>query len=309
MKPTASASVLSVVGLAFTLCSGSPALSHETPTCSEETPSEAAEPRAEEPRGWMMQFAPPSDFYPHYIADPIRSQSALTLLGMTDSEIPEAGDLRFGLRLGGRYSFVRWYRPGTPDLGFQLDFEGGFTSHFDIDNSLDIIGWDGFFGLQLSWKPSPRWAFRVGTLHDSAHVGDEYAERNGRRRVVYTRNELILGASYQLSSRWRTYGEVGWQVDPEGLQEPWRAQTGIEYMGARRFLGDRVGWYGALDLKFYEETDWDAGITGQIGFFLPTGHGTNRWRLALELRDGRSVLGEFFLRDERYLGTGLYFDF
>lgn len=67
---------------------------------------------------------PEADFYPHYIADPLTSQSALIVAGVTDSSIPETGDARFILRLGGSFPLFRRHPADEQQTGLQLDFEG-----------------------------------------------------------------------------------------------------------------------------------------------------------------------------------------
>jgi Protein of unknown function (DUF1207) len=259
--------------------------------------------------GRAIEWMPPADFYPQYIADPLRPQSALKILYMTDSEIPETGSSRFGLHLGGRFGLVRWHPEGQPDRGWQLDFEGGFFGQFDMANSLDNIGWDGLFGLYLSWLPSPDLGLRVGTKHDSAHVGDEYSERTGRPRIGYTREELVAGVSWRPAPKWRIYAEGGFGYGLDEFQDPGRLQAGAEIFGARRFWKERMSWYAAVDLQSYQENDWSVRSAIQLGFMLPTGRGTSRYRLALELIHGRSVMGEFAFRDETSVGVGWYFDF
>lgn len=257
----------------------------------------------------VMMLIPPSNFYPEYIADPMRAQSAITFLYIDHSEIPNTGNTRFCLRLGGRWGLLRIHPEGEPDSGLQLDFEGGFFGHFDMDYSLDNIGWDGIFGLLLSWKPRPDLGFRIGTLHDSPHVGDEYAERTGRKRIGSTREEVIAGASWNFTPQWRVYTEGGYGYNLENFQDPWRLQAGVEYLSERRFWKGRILWYAALDLRAYEENNWNVRSTAQLGFILPTGRGTSRYRLAIEFCDGRSALSEYYFRKERYLGVGWYFDF
>lgn len=258
--------------------------------------------------GTVVVAFPDAEFYPQYIADPIRAQSALILQRATSVGIEDAGDARFLLRLGGRFSLVKWHPAGRPEVGWQLDFEGGFFGQFDVDNSLDNIGWDGLYGLLLSYKPSPDVGFRVGTLHDSAHVGDEYAERTGRRRVEATREEATFGASWRFAPRWQAYGEGGWAFGLEPFQEPLRLQAGLEWRGERRFWGAST-WYAALDVTAYQENDLDPRSTFQVGIVVPTDRGTNRYRFALEVTDGRSVLGEFPFDEETAVGVGWYFDF
>jgi len=261
------------------------------------------------PAATVWEFLPEAGFYPPYIADPIRPQSALMLIGVPSSDIPETGHGRFSLRLGGQFPIVALHPDRDPDRGWQLDFEGGFFGHFDTGYSLDNIGWDGVFGLLLDYKPRSDLAFRFGTMHDSAHVGDEYAERTGRSRVSYTREELVLGVSWQATRSWRTYFEVGSQFGGDDFQEPWRAQTGVEYLGRRLTPRMRASWYAALDLRAYQENDWHPRATGQVGLLIPTGRGRSRYRAAVEVASGRTVLGEFFLSSETYAGLGWYFDF
>jgi hypothetical protein len=259
--------------------------------------------------GPRVEWLPDAEFYPQYIADPLRPQSALKILYLADSEIPETGSSRFGLHLGGRFGLVRWHPDGRPDRGWQLDFEGGFFGQFDIGNSLDNIGWDGLFGLYLSWLPTADLGFRVGTKHDSAHVGDEYAERTGRQRIGYTREEFVAGVSWRPAAKWRIYAEGGYGYGLDDFQDPGRLQAGAEFFGARRFWKNRTSWYAAVDLQSFRENDWSVRSAVQLGLLLRTGRGTGRYRLALELVHGRSVMGEFAFRDETSVGVGWFFDF
>jgi hypothetical protein len=272
------------------------------------SPGSTESQRPEDGRRWWI--APPAEFYPYYIADPRRSQSALLLVGILSSEIPDSEGPRFATRLGGRFPLLRAHPESRPDLGWQIDFEAGFFAHFDIDYSLDNIGWDGLYGLTLSWKPKPGLAFRVGRLHDSAHVGDEYAERVGRERIGYTREEYVLGTSLKTAEVWHVYGEVGYAANElDDFQEPLRIQAGVERVGRRHFLDGRMRIYWATDLAATEERDWRITVTAQLGVMMPSGLGTTRYRFALEYGHGRSALGEFFFRDCSYLALGWYFDF
>lgn len=272
------------------------------------TESTPADPDPPSPRFVFAGF-PGTGLYPEYVADPLRAQSALVPVAVLDSEIPETGDARFVLRLGGRFSLFRVHPAGQPNRGLQLDFKGGFFGHFDVDYSLDNIGWDGLYGLLLSWKPSDALTFRVGTIHDSAHVGDEYAERTGRVRIGYTREEWVAGASWGPGERWRAYAELGWASSVDGDQEPLRIQLGSEAFGSKRFWNERASWYAAADVTTYEERDFDTRLTIQAGIVIRTGREDQRYRLALEYVTGRSVLGEFTMHEESTLGLGWYFDF
>jgi hypothetical protein len=243
--------------------------------------------------------------FPQYLADPLRPQGALMLVQALSSDIPESGHGRFLLRLGGTFPIVRRQPPGGG--GWQLDFEGGFFGVFDRDHSLDNVGWDGLYGLHLSWRTRSGLALKVGTRHDSAHVGDEYAERTGRRRIGYTREELVVAAS-RPAGGWELYAEAGYVVDLRPTQEPLRLQVGAQRVGPRRLFGGRSSPYAAGNATFYEERGWRPTTTLQAGLVFPTGRGRSRYRIAAELTHGPSVLGEFRGRDETFLAVGWYFD-
>lgn len=259
---------------------------------------------------WRMQLSPSGDLYPRYIADPRRPGFTIAAASFSDSDIPDAGDSRFILRLGGRYGFMRFYPEGRPDHGFQIDAEGGFFGHFDRDNSTDNIGWDGLYGLQLAWAGGGGLAVRFGLFHDSSHVGDEYAERTGRERIEYTRQEYRGGLSWRFAPGWRVYGEVGWGWDlrNEELMEAWRAQYGLEYESPFSLWSGRAGWYVATDIATYDEDDGDINFTLQGGLMYRLDELGRVYRIGLELYDGRSHIGEFFQHKERYVAFGFWFD-
>jgi hypothetical protein len=276
---------------------------------AEPAASPAVEGGALATQGETVWLVPPTGFYPPYLADPRRPQMAAMVLFMSESEIPEAGDNRFGIRLGGSPGIVRFHPAGDPTRGLQIDIEGGFYGQFDIDASLDVIGWDGLYGLYAAYKPRPELGFRFGGRHDSAHIGDEYIEKTDRERIRYTREELVAAVSWAMSARWRIYGDYGWAYTLRNDQERGRLQAGLEFRGQRQFWNDQFSWYGAVDVNCFEERDWSPAIAAQIGLLLPGGGGGTLYRFAFEFYTGRSLMGEFSFSDERYLSLGFYVDF
>jgi hypothetical protein len=259
--------------------------------------------------GWRFQFSPADDLYPVYVADPRRPTNSFDWM-IADREIPDTGDTRFGLRAGGRFAVGRFHREATPDRGFDIAIEAGFRGLFDFDNSWDLIGWDGVYGLHLGWAPARgRVVYRFALAHDSSHVGDEYAERTGRRRIDYTREEWLAGASAPLGRDFRIYGEAGVALGGEDFQEAGRAQVGFEWHPPRRMWGGRMGWFGAIDLDAFEESDWDVGTTLQGGIEIPVEEAARTWRVAVTVYDGRSLIGEFFEAEEPAVSIGLGIDF
>ena len=255
---------------------------------------------------WRFQPIPEGDLYPLYIADPHHSGFMLQLMSFERTEIFDSGKNRFGLKLGGRFGLFRVHPAGAPERGLQVSLEAGFLGQFDRANSQDNIGWDGIYGLIFSLRTSEALAFRFGVHHTSSHVGDEYAERTGRLRINYTREEFLAGISGELGDRWRVYGEAayGYILRTEPIQEPGRAQLGVEYESAPLLWNNRVGWYATADGSAYEERDWDINVSVQAGFAMRTNERT--WRFGVEHYDGRSLIGEFFQDDERYTALGLW---
>jgi hypothetical protein len=251
---------------------------------------------------------PPNDFYTPYIADPLRPQNAITAQWLADSDVPDTGAALFGLRLGGVLGIYRSHPEEDSERGWQISFEGGFLGQFDMEYSLDNIGWDGFFGLYFDWMLNPNLGFRVGTQHDSSHIGDEYSRRTGRGRVEYTREEIVVGASWRFTRWWRTYGEIGYGAGLEGAG-PWSVQTGIEFVSRREYWKGHASRFAALDLRTYQETDWSTRITIQAGYWIPVGNRSSVHRIAIEAGNGRSVLGQFPWDEETWIGIGWYYDF
>jgi len=92
------------------------------------------------------------------------------------------------------------------------------------------------------------------------------------------------------------------------LQDPWRVEGGLEFEDAHRFWKGRLGYYAAIDVTAYEESDWHRDITIQAGLLLPVTGLVRTYRFGIEYRDGRSIIGEFFQDKETYWALGLWID-
>lgn len=261
-------------------------------------------------KNWGALFAPATNLYPVYLADPRAPTAALTAVSYRDSEIPEAGDRRYVFRIGGRLGLLRIFPSKHVDRGFQLSLHGTFLGMFDQAHSLDNIGWDGLYGFDLNWRHQSGLALKLGLHHDSSHLGDEYAERTGRQRINYTRQEYVLGMSLPVFSGLRVYGEAGRAFDlrNEAFQEKWRVQSGLEFESHESLFNNRMGYYGALDLVSFEESDWEPEITVQAGLTVPAAQLPRRFRIGLEYRDGRSLIGELAQFEEASWAFGIWID-
>jgi hypothetical protein len=251
---------------------------------------------------------PEKAIYPKYIADPLRATSNFQVMKFANTTIANTSDDRYGIKLGGVFLLGEWHNTKEDSADFQLVLDGGFNGQFDNQYNQDNIGWDGIYGLRLFYRYSDILAFNTGIKHISAHIGDEIAERTGRTRINYTREEFLAGLAWSLDPQIDVYFELAYAYDlrNETLQEPWRAQAGVQHQVPNLWL-NRFGWYTALDVTSFEESDWDANITLQTGIYT-TRNASRSWRLGLELYDGRAQLGEFFQDNERYASLGIWYD-
>ena len=261
-------------------------------------------------KNWRGIFSPGTPLYPHYIANPLRPMISVNVTHVNDNDIPDTGDSRYTIRLGARVGLLRFHPVGDSSRGFQVDLEGAFLGIFDRDNSLDNIGWDGVYSLLFTWSNGEGLAAKLALQHYSSHVGDEYAERTGRLRIDYTRQEYAFGLSLAGFEHWRVYAEAAWAWDlrNEDLQDEWRLEGGLEFEDPDRFGNGKYGYYAAVDYMSYEESDWKSEVTVQAGLVLPVRNPDRTWRFGLEFRKGRSVIGEFFQSRESHIALGMWID-
>jgi hypothetical protein len=260
---------------------------------------------------WRSELLPDDLIYPRYIADPWRPTNAILYQKYTSTEIPTASDTRYLFKLGFRKGLVRFDWGEESSNSLQFDIMMGWLGVFDIKNQQDNLGWDGLYGWFFSYANDDGFAVQFGTKHRSAHLGDEYIENTGSERIGYSRNEMVLGLGLTELGCCTLYFEGGYGGDllNEDLQDPWRFQGGLVVENDEAFFRGRSGWYGALDLQAFEETDWALETTAQLGLVFPASGLVDIWRLGLEFRDGRSIFGEFFAYDETSISLGLWMDF
>lgn len=258
--------------------------------------------------GYDVLFFPAGHLYAPYVADPHRIGFGLQVLQYPHAGIPESGSTRFDLKSGGRFGLVRFHPRGSEDLGWELGLEAGFHAQFDIEHQLDNLGWDGRYGFTITTAQTRKLSLKFGYLHDSSHVGDEYAERTGRLRIGYTREEVAAGISWLADSGWRTYGEYGHGtvLRNRELQKPGRVQFGFQWDPAKFEQGRYRHWYGGMDVSAMQERDWKMDVSVQTGYRIDTQDKT--WRFGLNWRKGRPPIGEFFQHTETYVGLGLWVD-
>lgn len=253
-------------------------------------------------------FLPSEHLFQPYLADPMRPSTGAQLAYVSESTVFDTSSSRFILKLGGLIEIAQLSPADNLRRGWQFGIEAGFNGQFDRGQSQDNIGWDGLYGLVISYRRNNQWAFRTGLHHVSSHVGDEFAERNGRQRINYTREEIFGAAAWSFWPQWRTYAEVGWAYDllGEDLQEEWRVQAGLEYERDKPVWGRNWRLYAATNLTAYQESDWNPDTAIQFGIhYRKSGR---LLRIGLEFYDGRTLLGEFFQDSDRWISLGTWYD-
>ena len=258
--------------------------------------------------GSKSRLFPTEHLYPTYLADPYELNFHMQLRSYDESTIPDTGSSRTDLMAGAPLILFEQSNTDNPHHGWQLVFLSGLRGQFDNGNNQDSVAWEGIFGLQAVFRDHDDFAWHLGTKHYSSHVGDEYAERTGRTRTQYTREEWRAGIAWTFNEHYTFYSDIAYafSLRNKDLQDHGRAQIGLQYEKPSVFLDGKAGWYSALDISAYEEDDWDKNITFQVGFAMPTRD--RRWRFGLEYYDGRSQYGEFFQNKDKYASIGIWMD-
>ena len=259
--------------------------------------------------GNKIVFGPTSKLMPRYLADTHFPRMQLGRAYVQNNSIPDTGSNRLDNSTGAMFGVLRIHPQNYPDRGVQFDFGAAAFNQFDMDNSLDNIGWDGVIQVLLTWTIGEHWAARTGLFHVSSHIGDEYITKTDNVRVGYTRNERIIGISYQSDYGLRTYGEVGWAYEMHDpiVQRRWRLQWGIEYI-KYQVWANFIGWFAAIDIKSFEENNWLLTRNSQLGLILKFGGGGSIMRIGIEYYAGRARAWEFFNKRQKQLMVGMWLD-
>lgn len=296
----------SVFSLILVLVGAGPGLAQSAATST--SPQEQRPPAWTTSSGLSFTLFPVGEVHPAYVADPHRPTNTILGRFYTTRGIAFSGNPRAWLSAGGRFGLLRVGNTAPGSRVWQIGLEAGMDALFDVEHKSENIGWDGNYGLTLTTASAARWTLKVAMLHTSAHVGDEHADRTGRPRINYVREEVAIGGAYRMGRAWRAYVELaGAYRRGADEQEPWRSQGGLEYESAPRLFGRRFAWYAAGDLASWRERDWRVDSTIQAG--IVTRSNGHTYRLLVEYLDGRPQVSEFFKDTEASLGVGFRIDF
>jgi hypothetical protein len=281
--------------LLYLLLAASPAAAQEPPAASGANGA---------PRPGFAVFTG-HGLYPAYLADWRAPDFSLSYFEVGASDVPQASLKRLGVSMGARFAILRWAPAKAPERPWQIEGEVGFLEQADPQHELDDLGWDGTYAVLLTREVRVGLFAQIGTKHSSSHVGDEYAERTGRRRIGYTRDEFTLGATRRSANGFAVFLELGVNYDlrDRAQQERWRVQTGLqkEWVPIR---WERFGLFAAGQVEMLQELSWRADLDLRAGIRVQAG--PMLWRIGLHHRNGRVPIGEFTRLRESFLALGVW---
>jgi len=252
------------------------------------------------------EYFPVGQVFRPLVADPAEPRSFVSLLrAHTPGDPFTVGSVGFGANFG----VVRW--PGeAPGEGWQTGVFGVVFSQFNLSEpSDDLINSDFVIGVPLAFKRGPL-AARLRLWHQSSHLGDELILNGTAPERMDLSMEVIDGVLAWERGGWRGYGGASHVVRrDQGHRGRGGLHAGIDYAGASPVLaGGRL--VGGVDVKWFEQTDWDAGVSAKIGLEFGRPRPERRGLTVLaEAYDGFAPFGQFTSREVRYYGVGLQFDF
>ena len=207
--------------------------------------------------------------------------------------------------IGDSFGLVRW-NAGSVSDGFQIDFVGSIFAQFDLGApSNDLINADYIIGIPMTFRKGG-FSIRTHLYHQSSHLGDEYLLRGEIERENLSFESVAFIVS-QEAGPLRVYGggERVFSREPQSVAAK-IVQGGAELRSPR--VGIQL--VGGVDVKASEQFDWSPATSGRVGLqFARSGGGDHPARLVtlmLEMYQGPSPYGQFFLDETRFYGVGIH---
>ncbi len=283
------------------------------------TLADVAETPSAEPRDTTLQLGsaeleilPREMRYPRYLADPRRPRFGGGVGRTLGPSVPGASGSRIFLDMAVARTFLEVRPSADSEQALQLDVQAGVFTQFDLIEDLDSVGWDGWYGFHLSYDTGTPLLVKLGLRHLSAHLGDEYQEKNDARRMGYTREDVSLALALRLGSHSAIYAEYGYAYhlgNPE-LQRRQLLEYGLTHEQPGLWLGGTTGYYAGVHVKQFEESSFSPDVAGQLGLVFRRAPGSLALRFpAIEAYFGRAILGEMMRERESYVSLGIWMDF
>ncbi|ABI59905.1 DUF1207 domain-containing protein [Nitrosomonas eutropha] len=202
---------------------------------------------------------------------------------------------------------------GKYSAQWEVGLQAGVFSDFNLDApSSDLINTDFIASIYSSMRAGNASAF-ARIYHQSSHLGDEFLLRKltDLDRVNLSYEGIDLRLSYELPYGVRVYGGGGgiFHKEPSTIK-PWSIQYGIEFRSPWRLDIAPVRPVLAIDIKNYEQNNWNADLSVKAGFqfedFQVFGR---RLQFFAEYFNGNSPTGQFFKEKVDYMGIGAHYHF
>lgn len=216
--------------------------------------------------------------------------------------------------LGGRAALVRYGTQGGDGVrptGWELQLEGAAFPRLNLAEQWDLEATDFRVGVPLIYARE-RWQWKLAYYHLSAHMGDEFAIRNGgaaalAQRINFSRDAIVTALSFYPLPAWRWYAEAGYAFYTDGGSEPFEFQFGVDVA--------EPGPTGAAGTPFFavnghlrEEHNFGGNLSVQGGW-LWRGPQYKVLRLGVHYYNGKGNQFQFFDQFEHQIGGGMWYDF
>lgn len=200
-------------------------------------------------------------------------------------------------------------------LPITLGFGAAVVAHFRMDDpKTSQVSDDWLVGINGQFTLSPQWTLVAEVLHESSHLGDEYAETFAAdsalfHRVDWTRM-TFNGWAFRAVGPWRLAGGIHYAYADELDLPRWGVSAGVDYKGPQfRLFRERAQVVGGVFADAAELNDWSVGKSARIGISFPdSDQGWRRLSLSAIAYDGPSTQRQFWDRWTSYVGMELRFD-
>jgi hypothetical protein len=253
---------------------------------------------------WSWQLLPEGLIYRSYLAGVHEPRLSAVYLYEFDRKgwlLDTAIGARVGVLRHGTETDIR------PE-GFQIDVEAAAFPRIDTEADLDLVSTDFRFGIPLTWGRGS-YQVKLAWYHLSSHIADEFLIKDPTfPRLNYSRDALVLGNSYYLTTDLRIYAEVGWAYYTDGGTEPWEFQFGVDYSPLLPTIG-RGSPFVALNGHLREEVNFSGNFVAQLGWQWRGKFTERLLRLGVHYLTGPSPQFQFFADSEEQLGIGVWYDY
>lgn len=234
---------------------------------------------------------PKDSLIPATLGDPRTPRNSLRFFVLEEEEGTE--DL-LGAEgsLTQNFGIVRWTRD---KYSYQLSMNAGVFSMFqEAPDQYELVNADYHVGfpLEIAWDKQ---AVKLKLYHVSSHLGDEYAERTGRKRISYS-HETLRGTwfrSFSPRDRFYVSGSYALHLVPDEGRVSVR--TGWEHLGEE--------WFWAANFRAREMTDWDPATMIQGGRLF----GNKSLAVGVFLFQGPLPTGQFYDEERSAVGFSVKF--